>query len=1076
MIIFSYLFFILFSLIFNYEFIQLNSYISTFFEFNDVKREYYYKFSHLDENADMILNFGLGQEFTTKVFFYESENQIQKDSDDNYINYNLTFNISSKTIIIKSEELRKIENYYIIFQEKNYYYKDYLTIHNDGDIVKLNSNAPFYIKQFYKYNNYTFEFLKPKDKLISIWLATKNDSFQENILIYINDMLVESFDENNFYRNYSKSEEDMNFKIIIINEENEYSLIDQTLLIYQSEMNVTLLEENNNTEFNYISPTTFNFYIDINDYNYKEENIVTFNFDTKVYIKKMLKYIYAKVIEAEEINDDYLLKNLPNEDDNQFNYKLSPNSFNSYQLFFRKNLIPKNDKKVYLIITLNIQKNETEQYFIHKNLSVTYGKRMQIIDLKNEIFIQNQTFILNNYMTLLFKINFENNSDYAFLINSNNESFYLYNNSLFYNDNETIINKKFTLNKLQVINKNYKDYNSVILLFFSLKQEIKLIFESTLSDIYYRNDKYKPVKSFSKELLNCNKTFYYIGNYDIESKELMLYFEELYGNFTVYYKNNTLDTDDNILIVSEKDKNEYIIKNKTFILNTFYDIVGFQCEYPGYFNAYIYNNDDEKILENYSRNFIFYLKSTHREYSLPQINDLTLELYSPLKKEINITIRDKDIVLNETQLFYRDLFDDTQDIYLLITSFSACLIDIKISQNNLYKEINEGDSENVNDKYLILNFNNSYDYKNVNLQIKRNNDDIKFSYYLGKGDYNFAPLPNSSFYEFIESDLNLTFSNPYDKYPHINSFNESENYFLAIQIESSEEISNNITLIYNLVENYEEMKSNEIIEFSPEQNKKLKLNINKDIKEIKLISHSCNYNNSKNDIKKINIYQNDDIITEYYPNLEPYQLKTIKNYNISNILLEVEYNVNETYHGIELMYFTEDFDQKQIDIINKNPLKIKNKKNKISWDKIENFKDVVYEIYIIKNESKFSNLMNNDCFLFNSKKLNSEEIIIKNSKKNEIEINDIYNLSIINVVACINYNNIPLRVIYHSIEFNSKKYKKKSYLWFYITFPIVLIIVIIIILILLKGKKSTDIEDIPHQKLIDDELYPDKLN
>ena len=70
MIIFSYLFFILFSLIFNYEFIQLNSYISTFFEFTDVKREYYYKFSHLDENADMILNFGIGQEFTSKVFFY----------------------------------------------------------------------------------------------------------------------------------------------------------------------------------------------------------------------------------------------------------------------------------------------------------------------------------------------------------------------------------------------------------------------------------------------------------------------------------------------------------------------------------------------------------------------------------------------------------------------------------------------------------------------------------------------------------------------------------------------------------------------------------------------------------------------------------------------------------------------------------------------------------------------------------------------------------------------------------------------------------------------------------------------
>jgi hypothetical protein len=271
------------------------------------------------------------------------------------------------------------------------------------------------------------------------------------------------------------------------------------------------------------------------------------------------------------------------------------------------------------------------------------------------------------------------------------------------------------------------------------------------------------------------------------------------------------------------------------------------------------------------------------------------------------------------------------------------------------------------------------------------------------------------------------------------------------------------------------MKSNEIIEFSPEQNKKLKLNISQEIKEIKLISHSCDYNKSKNDIKKINIYQNDDIIAEYYPNLEPYQYTTIKNYNINNTLLGVEYNVNETYHGIELMYFTEDFDQKQIDIINNNPLKINKKKNKIYWDKIENFKNVDYEIYIIKNESKFSNLINNDCFLFNNKKLNSKEIIIKHSTKNEIEIYDIDNISKINVVACINYNKIPLRVIYHSIEFNPKK-DKKSYLWFYITFPIVLCIVIIIILILLKGKKSTDIEDIPHQKLIDYESYTDKLN
>ena len=137
----------------------------------------------------------------------------------------------------------------------------------------------------------------------------------------------------------------MNFKIIIINKENEYSLIDQTFLIYESENNVTLLENNNNIEFNYVSPTTFNFYIDINDYDYKEENIVTFNFDTQVYIHKMLNYIYAKVIEVEKISDDYLLQNLPNENDNQFNYTLSPNSFNSYQLFFRKNLISNDEKK-----------------------------------------------------------------------------------------------------------------------------------------------------------------------------------------------------------------------------------------------------------------------------------------------------------------------------------------------------------------------------------------------------------------------------------------------------------------------------------------------------------------------------------------------------------------------------------------------------------------------------------------------------------------------------------------------------------------------------------------------------------
>ena len=108
--------------------------------------------------------------------------------------------------------------------------------------------------------------------------------------------------------------------------------------------------------------------------------------------------------------------------------------------------------------------------------------------------------------------------------------------------------------------------------------------------------------------------------------------------------------------------------------------------------------------------------------------------------------------------------------------------------------------------------------------------------------------------------------------------------------------------------------------------------------------------------------------------------------------------------------------------------------------------------------------------------MNSEEIIIKHSKNNNLEINDIHKISKINVVACINYNNIPLRVIYHSIEYNPENHH--SYLWFYITFPIVLIVVIFIVLFLLKGKKlskSYDIEKIPHQKLIDDDSY-NKLN
>ena len=138
------------------------------------------------------------------------------------------------------------------------------------------------------------------------------------------------------------------------------------------------------------------------------------------------------------------------------------------------------------------------------------------------------------------------------------------------------------------------------------------------------------------------------------------------------------------------------------------------------------------------------------------------------------------------------------------------------------------------------------------------------------------------------------------------------------------------------------------------------------------------------------------------------------------------------------------------------------------------------ELYYFDIESNYSNYLENDCFLKSFKgdnKINRKNL--KDDSKNGFYETDKSEFTFekqgkykINVVAIIN-DKIQYRIVYKSQNYDSDL-ENGSYLWFYITLPLVLIFVIVLIYLLLRGKTRQPRVTGTNEKLIDEHEAEDE--
>ena len=1034
---------------------EVNSYIPFFFSLNNESYEAYFKFKNSNNETDLVFNLALGKGYSVNCLAYSSPEQIKK-KDNIYIDFEFNFTLN-KTDFYFSKKDNKMY-YFVLVDYEKFYYDDYFTIFNENDNLILNDNMPFSIKKFYSLNSYNISFEGNNDEKITLFFNSKNQTFSQSISIRIDDKEVEKITESKFNRTYNSDyKKGSKYKVTITSSESKYSENQETILIYKQKRDVLLIEENSNIVKSYINGNIYNFYVNVDDYNKNEEGIITFKYKLYSAEHKMFSYIYGKVINLENDSDEILLKNMPSsKEEQEFIYEKYEQLDTVYQMYFRKNKEKESGKKSYLLIQIEL--NDHDLYFQNENFTISLSQRVKEIKLSDGLFNTKQSIHLKDYVPQLYSFKIEKKNKLSYVFYVNNDVGRIYNGSLLLEDKKI---RKNTKKQLYGISKGTNDIDLYTIQLFGFEQDIEVRIESIESEIYYLRDSFRPIKSFSREIMNCKESFYYIGNYDITTYIKHLYFEEIFGKFNLYYKNTVLNDDESILTRS----NETYLQNISFpLLISHIDIIEIKCKYPGYFNIHLLSESIPTSYDYNGRLINFITKGSQNHFNIPNITFMNLEISSPLGSEINIELYDKEIQLNkENKTYYLKNVTKEKNEEMIFTSKEDTIFDIKIGQQDLFKKIKKNETK-INDKYILFELEKNTNYKTFDLDLS--NIKSEYSYYLMKGDSDFASNPKvSPSFELIKEDnFKIKLTNPYDKYPKCDN---KDIYYLALVFEKENEID--INLKYLNKEKYNNITEKENKILSPSNNK-MNIDLNNDEKkDLNIISKICNYDS----IRKVSISYYDVEITQMDLKKKNIEYLSINNPMIP-IQIETQYGENisnNSYIGTEIIYYYGNLNKSKINSLNELNLTINNSSKTIKWDEIKE-NNVSYEFYFIDKESNDSIYLENDCFLKTVKDENktNKTILKDDNKKGYFELTkNEYNFEkegkfIINVVAIIN-DEIPYRLVYKSIDFDSEL-ENGSYLWFIITFPIVLIIVIIIVYVLLRGKSKVD--NMPNAQLYDD--------
>lgn len=1062
------------------SFVPINSNALTLMELRESQRELYFTFDNKFDNSDIVINVKKAKQYTTRLYLYSSYEAIKTDGEGQYIDSLEEFDLSEKLLYYKSA---KKQTYYIVIKDLgNYSTKDYFSIFNEQDTLELKENEPFTIKLFLSKNLYTFNFKAEKDEVITLDLNINNLNFGETIAISLNNQVVYKGERNKglIKLNEDKlSEGTYEVKIKSTNDE-VYTPIKSSIILYKEKNTVLKLEEEKPVNLFYINSKTFSFYVDINDYELNEENLITFKFTHNAYKNKLIQYCYAKNMNFKEFDDNKFISNMPaHEEDSEAHFGRLNTLDIVYHLYFARTQEKEEDKKSYLLVHCSMA-IEDDKYYDPETMTVYLSKRAISLSLSDNQYLNgdyikiNQKINLEDYIPKVYRINIpysEKKLSYVFYTNIQIQTVY----------EDTMIKSDYSNDELRQIYalSAEKKEKTVYVKLFGAKQEINFRLESTDSDIYYYSGSSRPVQTLSQQHLNCGNSYYYIGSYSNLVTDSNFYLEEIYGKYNVFYKNSISDSDEDSILT--EGKSQYLLDSKVGSLSKTLDIVELKCDSPGYFNFHLLITYFTKTLTMYKRQVAYAPEGYF--YIYPTVNEgqkhINLEVTTLLGKEVEINANNKTTKINSDNKYFQINFKKKEDVpsYIrLNVKESNTLLSIKLSDDSLFNVV-EGYRSRVNEEFILFKLNNSMEYKNVNITLKRVSNDYSYTMFRGDVSYTFNPIISG--YSTIplgeQNQINLILSNPYLKLNSMVPDKDSSPYYIMFYVNDPEGVQKDVYMNYTPVEKYETMP-NSVIKIYSTIEGKYSLDINKDVSKVSVLYQSCGKS-----LKGVNIYSYDDILNSFDAK-NKYNLGIFNNYLIPNQLGPIfEKDEENEYEGAIVSISLEEISKEEIDNYNKNEYAVRQNGKVLKWNPVNNVKE--YVVYVFNKNNEDLKYIQNPCFLDYIQKNNisaseneTSYIAYYTTGNNYYELSE--NGTFMTTVVANMGEKMPMKFIYKEYAYNSsaEPYDEDTdddndntvLIALLVIVPILVILIIILIVYLIKKNKQKEIKIDLNKKLIRD--------
>ena len=1068
------------------DFIPLNSREITEFELNKTKSELYYSFRNNYKDSDIVINLKVGRGFMTYCYVYDSYEKIETDEKGDYINPLTQFTLTENSIILKSSEFQiKNTTYYFILKDIiNSYNKDYISIFNEQDTILLQKEQILTINKFYSKNVFYILFSHYKNEVITLELNIDNVEFTQYIAIYsARTKEVLYMGEKN--RGEIKLNEDLDeegeYIILIESDEDTYTDIESSIILHKDDRVVKELKYGNPVSLSYTLKKDINFYADIDDYEYNDEGIVTFKFGNQVFDRNLLSHCYAKVINYESNDDNKFIANMPaKEDDNEAVFTRLTGTSDIYQLYFKKNKEKEENKKSFLLIhlSLKIEEHDPDEYISPEEFTAYLSDKPETIKLdeyKNTNNILDNNIKLVSYTPKIYKVILPkktNNSDklsYIFYTSSNIQV--VYNDTMLNVDSHLYENSRM----IYAISNNAESYDYINTLYIKLYgfSEKDIIFraESNKATIYYIHNEYRKIKTFSDKLLDCSKSFYYIGDYGLLVEKGFLYNEPLYGKIDSYYKGK-VEVDDKSILINEDKK--YLVKDDYISLDTSLDIVEFKCQSPSFYQVHLLDEVDSRDINLYSRIYN-YLPAGKNIFIYPTLNplqeDINFEIYTPTGKEIKINDGKKETKIDSKNKYYQVKYKNVDEVPSCFTVLSTedTIIAITLTNKNPFVIVDGEYAHADYDSQIVVKLPQNTDYQSVNVVITRIYHGYSYSIFRGNVDY--ASKLIESDFDYITIDkshqINISMINPY-----LRVKNEDENnaFYIMFSIDDPEMIQKDVYVTYNKKQEYEIIEDG-IPRAIFKENEKYSLPIYEENKEINIVYQSCG-----NSLKQILITNNgEEYKTIINGSPDPiHQLDTISLTTESDLQVSINFREDiikdlPQLKGAIIGFSDQNITEDDIAYYNSLKLNISQNKKKVEWEPIPEVTQ--YDIYVLDENNSYVQYLNNTCLLQaiknNELKIKNNDSYIKHysSKTNSITLEEKGNYSV--AVSANITGKIPLIYIYDVIIYDSSLVPPDrkddddddddmtgTYIFIGISFPLVLIVVILLLILLIRAKKD----------------------